>query len=134
MKTGKNIARKLPECKIGETLFTVDARIYEFRETAEPWNKIPMDDFWEETPTHILFDTKAKNIYTGAMHISDRPAHVKIIIVPALTELDPIGLARHYNMADDAFIPKEKKAQVLSEQLIGLQHNDKVHKKGKGIR
>lgn len=134
MRNSKNMARKLPEFTIGGTLFTVDARIYEFRETAEPWNKISMDDFWEEAQTHILFDTQAKNIYTGAMHISDRPSHVKIIVVPPITELDPIGLARHYNMADETFIPKEKRAQVLAEQSIGVQQNERKLKKGKGIR
>lgn len=134
MITAKNMARKLPEYQIAGTLFTVDARIYEFRETAEPWNKISMDDFWEETPTHILFDKQNKNIYTGATHVSDRPAHVEIVVVPPLTELDPIGLARHYNMADETFIPKERRAQILAEQLIGLQQNTRQSKKGKGIK
>lgn len=133
MNRSKNMARKLPEYTLAGTLFTVDARIYEFRETAQPWNKISMDDFWEETPTHILFDTQAKNIYTGAMHISDRPAHVQIVIVPPIMELDPIGLARHYNMADETFIPKEKRQEIRSEQLIGLQQNERKHRKGKGI-
>lgn len=134
MITAKNMARKLPEYQIAGTLFTVDARIYEFRETAEPWNKISMEDFWEETPTHILFDKQNKNIYTGATHVSDRPSHVEIVVVPPLTELDPIGLARHYNMADETFIPKEKRAQILAEQLIGLPQNTRQSKKGKGIK
>jgi hypothetical protein len=129
----KNMARKLPEYTIGGTLFTVDARIYEFRETAAPWNKISMDDFWEKAATHILFDTQAKNIYTGATHVSDRPEHVKIIIVPPLTELDPIGLARHYDLADDAFLPKQKDGPA-EQAVIGLQQNVRNPHQGKGIR
>ncbi|MET3501321.1 hypothetical protein ABIC45_002933 [Mucilaginibacter rubeus] len=134
MKGSQNMARKLPEFTIAGTLYTVDARIYEFRETAEPWNRISMDDFWEESPTHILFDRQAKNIYTGAMHISDRPAHVEIVVVPPLIELDPVGLARRYNLADDALIPQEKRAKILADQLIGLQQNTRQTKKGKEIR
>lgn len=128
------MARKLPEYTIAGTVFTVDGRIYEFRETAAPWNKIAMDDFWEEAPTHILFDTQAKNIYTGATRVADRPAYVELIVIPPIIELDPIGLARHYNMADDVFIPKERRKQVLSEQLIGLQQNEKKHLKGRRIK
>lgn len=128
------MARKLPEYTIAGTLFTVDGRIYEFRETAAPWNKIAMDDFWEEAPTHILYDRQTHNIYTGATGIADRPAHVVLVVIPPIMELDPIGLARHYNMADDAFIPKGKRKQVLSEQLVRLQPNGRKHQKGRGIK
>jgi len=134
MKNSKNMARKLPEYTIAGTLFTVDGRIYEFRETAAPWNQISMDDFWEEAPTHILFDKQTNNIYTGAASKADMPVHVELVVIPPLMELDPVGLARRYGMADDAFIPKEKREQVLSEQRIGLQQNTRKHQKGKGIK
>ena len=128
------MARKLPEYTIAGTLFTVDGRIYEFRETAAPWNQISMDNFWEDEPTHILFDTQTNNIYTGAASIADRPAHVELVVIPPLMELDPVGLARRYNVADETFIPKEKREQVLSAQLIGLQQNARKHQKRKGIK
>jgi hypothetical protein len=134
MRNLKNMARKLPEYTIAGTLFTVDGRIYEFRKTAAPWNKISMDDFWEEAPTHILFDKQTNNIYTGGGSIADRPAHVELVVIPPIMELDPIGLARHYNLADEIFIPKGKRAQILSEQLIGLQQNAYKSKKGRGIK
>jgi hypothetical protein len=134
MRNSKNMARKLPEYTIAGTLFTVDGRIYEFRETAAPWNQMSMDNFWEDEPTYILFDKQTNNIYTGAAAIADRPAHVELVVVPPLMELDPVGLARHYNMPDETFIPKEKRAQVLAEQLIGLQQNERKHQKGRGIK
>jgi len=134
MKNSKNMARKLPEYTIAGTLFTVDGRIYEFRETAAPWNQISMDNFWEDEPTHILFDKQTNNIYTGAASIADRPAHVELVVIPPLMELDPVGLARRYNVADETFIPKEKREQVLSAQLIGLQQNARKHQKRKGIK
>ena len=122
MNRSKNMARKLPEFTIGGTVFTVDARIYEFRETAAPWNKISMDDFWEEAPTNILFDKQAKKIYQGSTRAADRPAHVEMVTVPPIIELDPIGLARHYDMADDAFIPKVKRPEAEGN-LAGLEQN-----------
>lgn len=128
----KDMSRKLPEYVIGGTLFTVDARIYEFRETAEPWNSISMDDFWEESPTNILFDKETKKIYEGNVSAADRPAHVEMIKVPPIIELDPIGLARHYSMADDAFLPNKPAAQK-EQPLSAIKQNQRKHKKGKGI-
>lgn len=125
-------ARKLPEYVIGGTLFTVDARIYEFRETAAPWNSKSMHDFGEDDPTVILFDKEKKNVYEGSA--GDRPNHVEMITIPPIIELDPIGLARHYNLANETFIPKEKREKILSEQLIGIQQNKRTIKKGKGIK
>jgi hypothetical protein len=134
MRNLKNMARKLPEYTIGGTLFTVDGRIYEFRETAAPWNQISMDNFWENEPTHILFDKQTNNIYNGTESLSNKPDTVELIIVPPLMELDPVGLARRYNVPDETYIPKHKRKQVLGEQMIGLQQNERKHKNGKGIK
>lgn len=133
MKSSKSMARKLPEYTIGGTLFTVDGRIYEFRETAAPWNQMSMDHFWENESTHILFDKQTNNIYNGDAGAL-RPDHVELIVVPPLMELDPVGLARRYNVPDETYIPKHKRKQVLAEQIIGLQQNNRQHKKGKGIK
>lgn len=126
-------ARKLPEYVMGGVLFTVDARIYEFRETEAPWNSISMKDFWEDNPTVIPFDKGKKNIYDGKLRAGEHPENVEMVTVPPITELDPIGLARHYNLADETFIPREKRKKILSEQLIGMQQNTRSQKKGKGI-
>jgi hypothetical protein len=133
MRDFKNMARKLPECTICGTLFTVDGRIYEFRETAAPWNQMSMDHFWENESTHILFDKQTNNIYNGDAGAT-KPHHVELIVVPPLMELDPVGLARRYNVPDETYIPKHKRKQVLAEQIIGLQQNERKNKKGKGIR
>lgn len=130
-KQVKNIARKLPEYTIGGTLFTVDARIYEFRETAEPWNSISMDDFWEEAPTNILFDTAQKKIYEGDVSSGNRPPQVVMITVPPIMELDPIGLARHYQMPDESFLPKDKKKAA---EIIAASRIEPVRKKSKSRR
>jgi len=128
MSGSKNMARKLPEFTIGGTVFTVDARIYEFRETEAPWNQISMDDFWEESPTNILFDKHSKKIYEGNVSAADRPPDVEMITVPPIMELDPVGLARHYSMADDAFLPKQKKQQAKNG-VNGLAQNKRSHGK-----
>jgi len=133
MSDSKNKARRLPECTIGGILFTVDGRIYEFRETAAPWNHISMDHFWDNESTHILFDKQTNNIYNGDAGQAG-PDNVELIVVPPLMELDPVGLARRYNVPDETYIPKHKRKQVLAEQMIGLQQNERNRKKGKGIR
>jgi hypothetical protein len=132
MDSKKNMARKLPEYTIAGTLFTVDGRIYEFRETAAPWNQISMDHFWENEPTHILFDKRTNNIYSGDAR--ERPDHVELVVVPPLMELDPVGLARRYNVPDETYIPKHKRKEVLAKQMIGLQQNQRKNKKGRGIK
>ena len=126
------MARKLPEYTIGGTLFTVDGRIYEFRETAAPWNQISMDHFWENESTPILFDKQTNNIYNGDAG-SNRPDHVELVVVPPLMELDPVGLARRYNVPDETYIPKHKRKEILDKQKIGLQQNEGKHKKRRGI-
>jgi hypothetical protein len=133
MKNSKDMSRKLPEYTICGTLFTVDARIYEFRETAAPWNKILMDDFWEESQTHILFDRRTKNIYDGHLVKENRPVHVEPVIVPAITELDPVGLALHYNLPDEVFIPKSKAVKLQEVAPAALQQNARKRQKGRGI-
>jgi len=122
------MSRKLPEFTIGGTVFTVDARIYEFREKEAPWNKISMDDFWEEAPTNILFDKQAKKIYEGGVSTANRPSHVEMIRVPPIVELDPIGLARHYDMADDTFMQKVKSLPA-GDKLAGLEQNKRIRRK-----
>lgn len=134
MRNSKNMARKLPECTIGGTRFTVDGRIYEFRETAAPWNQISMEHFFENDATNILFDKDTNNIYTGPAGAANRPDHVELVVVPPLIELDPVGLARRYHVPDQTYIPKHQSKQVLAEQLIGLPQNERKRHKGRGIR
>ena len=128
----KDMSRKLPEFTIGGTVFTVDARIYEFREKEEPWNKIPMDDFLEDAPTNILFDTQAKKIYEGSTSVNVRPAHVEMIKIPPLVELDPVGLARHYNLDDDVF-KKTVVVKLTTPYLEGLEQNKRSRGKKSSI-
>jgi hypothetical protein len=127
------MSRKLPEFTIGGTVFTVDARIYEFREREAPWNRISMDDFLEDAPTHILFDKQAKKIYEGRASGAERPAHVEMIKIPPIVELDPVGLARHYNLEDDVF-KKTIVVKLTTPVLEVLEQNSRKHKKGRGIK
>lgn len=124
----KDMSRKLPEFTIGGTVFTVDARIYEFREKEEPWNKISMDDFLEDAPTNILFDKQAKKIYEGRASGVERPAHVEMIKIPPIVELDPVGLARHYNLDDDVF-KKTVVVKLTTPYREGLEQNGRSRRK-----
>jgi len=128
MNKPKDMSRKLPEFKIGGTVFTVDARLYEFREKEAPWNSISMNDFSEDAPTNILFDRHAKKIYEGSTSAVARPAHIEMIKVPPIVELDPIGLARHYNLDDDVF-KKTIVVKLTTPYRKGLEQNGRRHGK-----
>jgi hypothetical protein len=111
----------------------VDARIYEFREKEAPWNKISMDDFLEDASTNILFDKQTKKIYEGRASGAERPTHVEMIKIPPIVELDPIGLARHYNLEDDVF-KKTIVVKLTTPVLEVLEPNSRKHKKRRGIK
>ena len=112
-------ARLLPVFQIEGTEFLVDIRLNEFRQKDAPWNRISMDELRESTVsevTALVYDTDTKNIYEGIVDPDNIPAHVKLVIVPSLMELDPVGLARKYGLADDAFTKKQAVEKAAPEQ------------------
>jgi hypothetical protein len=95
--------RLLPEINIAGTIFHVDIEKLEFRQVADPSNRMPIIGAKEEMGfSHFLFDTKTKNLFTGDAKMPDSvPGHVRIVLLPPLKELDPIGLARQQGLPDD---------------------------------
>jgi hypothetical protein len=109
----KSIARELPTIKFGNNDFTVDVQLEEFRETKAPWNRISMDDLYDDGSSYkFLYDQNTNNTYTEQADINSLPDHVKLITVPPLTELDPVGMARVMGLDDNAFLkkPEDEKA------------------------
>ena len=133
MNHSKDMSRKLPEFIIGETVFTVDARKHEFREKKAPWNKIPIGDFLEDAPTTILFDKQLQNDRNHLLSGDERSAHVELITVPPIVELDPIGLGRHYHLDDDVF-KKTVVVNLKTPYREQLAQNTQKHRKGRGIK
>jgi hypothetical protein len=116
MSENKHI-RKLPIFKMAGTDFFVDTRLNEFREVDAPWNRISMDEIREDPDgtTGLLFNIHTKSVYNGPAEPGHLPKGVQLVIIPPLTELDPVGLARRYGMDDDSFTDagKQKKSKRI---------------------
>ena len=86
-------ARTLPKIQIEGTDFWVDIAKHELREVSDPYNRFTMGDVKEEMGfSHFLYDTKTKNLYLH-QDIADVPEHVRIVLLPPLKDIDPVGLA-----------------------------------------
>jgi len=137
MKKEEFPIRILPVFRMIDTDFFVDIRLNEFREVDAPWNRISMDEINEDTDgkrTGILFDTKEKNVYNELVDPENMPSHVKLVIIPSLIDLDPVGMARKYGLADNAFIKGEFSAfQQRHRQNTVHRQQHKKKKKGKGL-
>ncbi|RKR80688.1 hypothetical protein BDD43_0820 [Mucilaginibacter gracilis] len=107
----QNHARKLPVFTIEGTDFYVDTRLNEFREVDAPWNRISMYELSEGEGglSGLVYDTLKKNVYEEIIDPDNIPPHVRLVIVPPLKELDPVGLARAYGLPDNEFTHKKGK-------------------------
>jgi len=99
--------RQLPVIKFGNTDFTVDVRLEEFRATKAPWNRIGMDELhYDGNSYKFLYDQNTDNVYKGLADINSLPEHVKLLSVPPLKEVDPVGMAKVMGLDDNAFLKK----------------------------
>lgn len=88
--------RQLPTVNLDGTKFFVDIRLQEFRQANKVQNKIPFSELIEEDDHYILFyDTKKKNVFEGMALADDQVTNLKIISVPSLWDLDPIGMENY---------------------------------------
>jgi len=125
METTRSLTRALPIINMAGTDFYVDTRLFEFREVADPSNIISMHEIRESPEgdvTGFVFDRRSKNVYTEMVDPEHIPEYVQLVIIPPLTELDPVGLARKYGLADDAFT---KTAQPKQDSSIRRKRNRK---------
>ncbi len=105
-------ARKLPVFRICDTDFYVDIKLGEFRQVDVPSNTISMRDIYaaENEVTEFVFDLQTKNIYQEHIDPDHIPAHVKLAVIPPLSELDPPFLVEKFNLPDISIRPKADKA------------------------
>jgi hypothetical protein len=96
--------RQLPVFEIAGTDFIVDIQRHEFRQADNPHNRIIMNGVKEEMGfSHFLYDTQTRNIHLGNPAGEQIPEHVRLIIVPPLKDLDPVGLARRQGLPDQYY-------------------------------
>jgi hypothetical protein len=131
-KAGVETERELPRIDIAGTMFLADIEKLEFREVANPLNRMSMLDAKEEMGfSHFFFDTRTKNLFTGATDIpSGIPGHVRIILLPPLKEIDPVGLARRYGLPEET----NSTSRPLSRLTAFSKEKDDVPVKRKSQR
>ncbi len=123
--------RKLPIVRIHGTEFLVDIKKHEFREVSDPFNRMTLGDIPENEGMYRLFyDTQTKNIYVGSYQLySKYPPSVRVVIVPPLRTLDPVGISQRQGYSNNGLIqpPAVRELKCIRPQAL------KGKRKGKSI-
>ncbi|WP_316787835.1 hypothetical protein [Pedobacter frigoris] len=125
--------RELPLCEIEGTSFYVDIRHHELREVGNQANRLGLGATREEYGFHhFYYDTRSKSFYLGdtsqGVYV---PEHVRLVMVPPLSKLDPIGLALRQGHRADYY---GDQSPILKLITLGVeQRKRKVQKKGRRI-
>ncbi len=120
--------RELPQVDFAGTLFYVDIKNHEFRQVDNPYNRITLGNVSEQGMfTHFLYDTETKNRYTG--NGNNVPDYVRIVLVPPLSDLDPVGLAKRQGLPLN---PEWKQRERLNH-IAAEQYGTPKKRKGKRL-
>jgi hypothetical protein len=127
--------RELPIKEIDGTAFLVDIKAMELRQVDDPFNRISIGDVAEESGFKVLlYDPATKNIYPYKDSQKGVPPNVKIIIVPPLKDLDPIGLARRQGYSDQYYLGNKNvdkpRIQVSS---FSVKERERISRRKKSI-
>jgi hypothetical protein len=129
--------RDLPMMEIDGTKFIIDLGKLEFRQLDNADNRITMINVHENLWfSHMLYDTMTKNHYAGEFNKPNNiPDHVRIVMIPPLKELDPVGLARRHGFRDDHYTlgrqsEAVKKVIEFRKETSQQKHVDTKRKKG----
>lgn len=98
--------RQLPKVNFAGTDFFLDLRLNEFRQVDNFMNSISIDELTEDGDTYALvYDTKIKNVppiivlnILGNLYDAGKPfpKRYKIVTIPSLLTIDPVGMANMY--------------------------------------
>lgn len=105
--------RALPVFRLAQTEFYVDVQLGELRQVDAPSNRISMDEIrgTMDEKTELAFDTLTQNIYAEIIDPANIPPHVKLVVVPPLKELDPVGCARKLGLPDHWFTNNQQNSK-----------------------
>lgn len=93
------MGRKLSTVDIKGTLFEVDAFREALIEKGTPGNKIPFQVFDQEGNGYrFLYDQIEKNVPRKKSEVLENPDRYCWVIIDALMELDPEGIAMRYDI------------------------------------
>ncbi len=108
--------RMLPVWTMAGTDFFLDIRLNEFRERNDFSNRISLDSLrHEEQGMALFFDKKLKTVVLAGIDISNLPDHIELVTIPPLTDLDPVGAAKHYGADPDILLDENGKGKSLEE-------------------
>jgi hypothetical protein len=120
----RRLAGILPHIDIGGTDFTIDWRMRELRETADPWNRIGLDNM-ELSPSGdaylSFYHTGRHQVYQLPDKLLALPEDVMLLEIPLKLLLDPIGTARANGLDDLALLRQCPIRQELHGKLVPLE-------------
>lgn len=101
------MGRQLPTVNIGGILFYVDVKREELRQTDDPGNRISFNAFRQEGDGYLfLYDTSTKNTPASKKTALENIERLRWVMLPALMELDPEGIALKYDIPLDILCPE----------------------------
>lgn len=109
--------RPLPEIDILKTTFYVDVQGEQLRQKDNPDNRIPFTAFDQEGDGYtFLYDKEVKNTPGDPENISLQDERYQWVTVPALMELDPVGIALKYDIPLDVLCSDPKLRDLDNEK------------------
>lgn len=102
-KLARRLSGELPHIDIAGTGFTIDVRLRELRETKAPWNRLDLSEM-SIAPSGeaylCFYNTESHEEFTVDDDLLEMPENVVLLEIPNERVLDPVALAREYDLGD----------------------------------
>lgn len=145
-------ARELPKIGIGGTDFFFDMRLGEFREVANPFNRINLDLLHETLNGFaLIYDPQTHNVFAGDESAYKARNDLVTVELPTLELMDPVGFKQLVNqwkednpmltaMIQNIPVVRENRTCTIGEllqehkqRLPLLDKKERHHSKGKRL-
>jgi hypothetical protein len=103
----ERLAGILPQIEIAGTNYIVDWRLKELRQDNAPHEKINLKTLTlsdDGEYYQFFYNVRSKTVYTTETTITALPENVVMLEIPNELKLDPVGVARQYEMDDFAML------------------------------
>lgn len=111
------MARQLPTVDIKETGFYVDIMNEQLRQCDDASNRISFNAFDQDGNGYtFLFDKVTKNTPKDLEGVTMDADRYEWITLPALMELDPLGIALKYNIPVEILCPEMAADSIFNEE------------------
>jgi hypothetical protein len=118
---------ELPKIDVAGALFYVDWRLRELRMVDEPWTRLNLRDMDMNDAGDrylCLYNTEYKAIYIPTQYTKQIPDKVVVLEIPYELKLDPVAVARQFELPDTAMLknfPIEKDLKATVKQLNKME-------------